>query len=181
MLRPLFCNSTLMNPPLDNLDAEALYQTLLLQIQTELADAPNLALVGIHSGGAWIAERLAKDLKLENALGFIDVSFYRDDYAQKGLPATVKSTQIPFDVENATILLVDDVLYTGRTTRAAINELFDYGRPGKILLASLIDRGDRELPIAASFVALTVSVPKNQVLELHRTDDNIFSLTVEHV
>ncbi|NLC23250.1 MAG: bifunctional pyr operon transcriptional regulator/uracil phosphoribosyltransferase PyrR [Oxalobacter sp.] len=180
MLPPLFCNNTLMNPPLDNPDAEALYQTLLQQIQAELIDEPNLALVGIHSGGAWIAERMAKDLKLENPPGFIDVSFYRDDYAQKGLPAAVKPTQIPFDVGGATILLIDDVLYTGRTTRAAINELFDYGRPGKILLAALIDRGDRELPIAANFVALTVSIPKNQVLELHRTDDNIFSLTVEH-
>ncbi len=180
MRQPSFCNNTLMNPLPDNLDAEALYKTLLQQIQSQLAGTPNLALVGIHSGGAWIAERLSKDLKLENALGFIDVSFYRDDYAQKGLPAAVKPTQIAFDVENTTILLIDDVLYTGRTTRAAINELFDYGRPAKILLAALIDRGDRELPIAANFVALTVSIPKNQVLELHRTDDNIFSLTVEH-
>lgn len=180
MRLPSYCNNTLMNPLPDNLDAEALYKMLLQQIKTELADAPNLALVGIHSGGAWIAERMTKDLQLERTPGFIDVSFYRDDYAQKGLPAAVKPTQIPFDVENATILLIDDVLYTGRTTRAAINELFDYGRPAKILLASLIDRGERELPIAANFVALTVSIPKKQVLELHRTDDNIFSLTVEH-
>ncbi|MCL1887075.1 MAG: bifunctional pyr operon transcriptional regulator/uracil phosphoribosyltransferase PyrR [Betaproteobacteria bacterium] len=169
-----------MNPSPDNLDAEALYKTLLQQIQTELINVPNLALVGIHSGGAWIAERMTKDLQLENPPGFIDVSFYRDDYAQKGLPPAVKPTHIPFDVENATILLIDDVLYTGRTTRAAINELFDYGRPAKILLAALIDRNSRELPIAANFVALTLSVPKNQVLALHRTDDNIFSLTVEH-
>lgn len=175
-----FCNSISMNPSLDNLDAEALYKTLFEQIQTKLSGIPNLALVGIYSGGAWVAERMAKDLQLENPPGFIDVSFYRDDYAQKGLPPEVKSTQIPFDVEGATILLIDDVLYTGRTTRAAINELFDYGRPAKILLAALIDRGDRQLPIAADFVALSVSIPKNQVLELHRTDDNIFSLTVEH-
>ncbi|MDR0934147.1 MAG: bifunctional pyr operon transcriptional regulator/uracil phosphoribosyltransferase PyrR [Burkholderiaceae bacterium] len=169
-----------MNPLLDNLDAETLYQALLAQIRAELADEPNLALVGIHSGGAWIAERMAKDLGLSGDPGFIDVSFYRDDYAQKGLPAAVRPTRISFDVENAVILLIDDVLYTGRTTRAAINELFDYGRPAKVLLAALIDRGDRELPIAADFVALTVSIPKNQVLELHRTEDNIFSLTVEH-
>lgn len=180
MPRRSFCNSTLMNPLLDNLDAEALYQALLQQIRAEFADTPSLALVGIYSGGAWMAERMVQDLQLENPPGFIDVSFYRDDYAQKGLPAAVRPTQIPFDVEGATILLIDDVLYTGRTTRAAINELFDYGRPAKILLAALIDRGDRELPIAANFVALSVSIPKSQVLELHRTDDNIFSLTVEH-
>lgn len=169
-----------MNPSPENLNAEALYQALLEQIQTRLKGVPNLALVGIRSGGAWIAERMAKDINLANPPGFIDVSFYRDDYARKGLPATVKPTQIPFDVENATILLIDDILYTGRTTRAAINELFDYGRPAKILLAALVDRGDRELPIAADFVAATVSLSKNQVLELHRTDDHLFSLTVEH-
>ncbi|MCM1129270.1 MAG: bifunctional pyr operon transcriptional regulator/uracil phosphoribosyltransferase PyrR [Alistipes senegalensis] len=169
-----------MNLSPDNLNAEALYQALLAQIQARLAEMPNLALVGIRSGGAWIAERMAKDLHLPTPPGFIDVSFYRDDYAQKGLPATVKPTQIPFNVENATILLIDDVLYTGRTTRAAINELFDYGRPAKILLAALIDRGDRELPIAADFVAAAVSLSRNQVLALHRTNDHTFSLTVEH-
>jgi len=170
-----------MNPHPDNFDAEALYKTLLHKIRNKLSDMPNLVLVGIHSGGAWIAERLAKDLDLKSTPGFIDISFYRDDFARKGLPQAVKPTRIPFDVENATILLIDDVLYTGRTTRAAINELFDYGRPAKVLLAALIDRGDRELPIAANFVALTVSIPKNRKLELHRTDNNIFSLTVEHV
>lgn len=176
----LFCNSILMNPSLDNLDAEALYQVLLAQIQARVKNLPNLALVGIRSGGAWIAERMAKDLQLANPPGFIDVSFYRDDYAQKGLPATVKPTQIPFHVENATILLIDDILYTGRTTRAAINALFDYGRPAKILLAALVDRGNRELPIAADFVATTVSLSPKQVLELHQTDNHLFSLTVEH-
>ncbi len=180
MPQHLFCNSILMKPHLDNLDAEVLYKILLNQIKNEITDFSNLALVGIRSGGAWIAERMAKDLQIKNAPGFIDVSFYRDDYAKKGLPATVLPTKIPFDVENATILLIDDVLYTGRTTRAAINELFDYGRPAKILLAALIDRGDRELPIAANFIAKTVSIPKNQVIELRRTDNNIFSLTVEH-
>ena len=180
MPQPLFCNNISMKPFLDNLNAEALYKKLLQQIKTEISDISHLKLVGIRSGGAWIAERIAKDLQIDHAPGFIDVSFYRDDYAKKGLPASVLPTKIPFDVENATILLIDDVLYTGRTTRAAINELFDYGRPAKILLAALIDRGDRELPIAANFVALTVSIPKNQLIELHRTDNNTFSLTVEH-
>lgn len=169
-----------MTKDLQNIDAEALYQTLLSQIKATISNPAELSLVGIRSGGAWIAERMAKDLQIKQ-LGFIDVSFYRDDYAKKGLPASVKPTQISFDVKDATVLLVDDILFTGRTTRAAINELFDYGRPKKVMLATLVDRGSRELPIAPNFVAKTVSVPKTQKLVLHRTDDNIFSLTVENV
>ena len=163
------------NPPLN---AEALYATLAAQIKSALANTDGLAIVGIHSGGAWLAERLAAELQLPDRLGFIDVSFYRDDYAEKGLHHEVKPTQIPFDVDGATILLVDDVLYTGRTTRAAINELFDYGRPARILLAALVDRGGRELPIAADFVAATV--PLEDTLVLRRADDGRLSLTVDH-
>jgi pyrimidine operon attenuation protein/uracil phosphoribosyltransferase len=162
------------------LDAEALYRALVQQVTSATAGVERFAVVGIHSGGAWLAERLAADLKLDGQLGFIDVSFYRDDYAQKGLPAEVKPSQIPFEVEGATILLVDDVLYTGRTTRAAINELFDYGRPRRIMLAALVDRGGRELPIAADFVAHTVTLPQNQSLVLQRAEDGTFSLTVDH-
>lgn len=166
--------------PNPNLDAEALYLALAKQVKTSLAQAENLAIVGIYSGGAWLAERLAAELQLKDRLGFIDVSFYRDDYAEKGLHAEVKPTQIPFEVEGATILLVDDVLYTGRTTRAAINELFDYGRPAKIMLAALVDRGGRELPIAADFIADSISLPENQQLILQRADDGGLSLTVAH-
>ena len=180
MQLPLFCNNTSMNQSLTELNAEALYQKLLTQIRDALANTPKVAVVGIRSGGAWIAERVVDDLKLDNPPGFIDVSFYRDDYAQKGLPAEVKPTQIPFDVVDSTILLIDDVLYTGRTTRAAINELFDYGRPARILLAALVDRGERELPIAADFVAAHVSLEKNEKLVLQRLNDNTFSLTVEN-
>lgn len=177
---PFFYNNTSMNPSITELNAETLYCKLLTQVRQALSNEPNVAIVGIRSGGAWIAERIVSDLQLENAPGFIDVSFYRDDYAEKGLPAEVKPTQIPFDVEGATILLIDDVLYTGRTTRAAINELFDYGRPARILLATLIDRGGRELPIAADFVAANVSLDKNEKLVLQQSDDNSFSLTVEN-
>ena len=161
-------------------DAEALYQALLQQVRHGLLDAADVAIVGIHSGGAWLAERLAADLGLEARLGFIDVSFYRDDFAARGLHADVKPTQIPFDVDDATILLVDDVLYTGRTTRAAINELFDYGRPKRIMLAALVDRGGRELPVAADFVAQTISLSDQQQLVLQRAADGGFSLTVDH-
>jgi len=162
------------------LDAEALYQTLVQQIQAGLQGATEVALVGIHSGGAWLAERLASELGLAERLGFVDVSFYRDDFSEKGLRADVKPSQIPFDVEGATILLVDDVLYTGRTTRAAINELFDYGRPARVLLAALVDRGGRELPIAADFVAASVELSEQENLQLQRADDGRFSLTVVH-
>ena len=161
------------------LDAEALYGALLRQVQSGLADANDVAIVGIHSGGAWLAERLAGDLGLTARLGFIDVSFYRDDFAEKGLHADVKPTQIGFEVDGATILLVDDVLYTGRTTRAAINELFDYGRPAKIMLAALVDRGGRQLPIAADFVAATVTLEGLQALVLQRADDGQFTLTID--
>ena len=169
-----------MTIPNPELDAEVLYQVLAKQVKSGLANAENVAIVGIHSGGAWLAERLAAELQLTERLGFIDVSFYRDDFAEKGLRPDVKPTQIPFDVDGATILLVDDVLYTGRTTRAAINELFDYGRPARIMLAALADRGGRELPIAADFVAQTVSIPDQQSLVLQRADDGRFSLTVDH-
>jgi len=160
-------------------DAEALYQVLLEQLRCALADAPDLAIVGIHSGGAWLAERLALDLGLRGRLGFIDVSFYRDDYAKKGLHPDVKPTQIGFDVDRATIVLVDDVLYTGRTTRAAINVLFDYGRPARIVLAALADRGGRELPVAPDFVAVHVSLAAHQALVLRRGADGTLSLTTE--
>ncbi len=166
------------------LDAEQLYRNLSEQIKqlvhTNVA-TKNLALVGIHSGGAWLAQRLAKELQLNERLGFIDVSFYRDDYAQRGLHPDVKPTHIPFDVDHATIILVDDVLYTGRTTRAAINELFDYGRPARILLAALIDRGGRELPVAADFVAHRAEFDAKSSIHLHRAADGVLTLTIDTI
>jgi pyrimidine operon attenuation protein/uracil phosphoribosyltransferase len=166
--------------PHPELDAEALYAALARQVKDALASVDNVALVGIYSGGAWLADRLAAELQIDGRLGYIDVSFYRDDYAEKGLPAEVKPSHIPFDVNGATILLLDDVLYTGRTTRAAINELFDYGRPARIMLAALVDRGERELPIAADFVAHTVALRPGERLVLQRADDGKFSFTVDH-
>ncbi|HEY4542972.1 MAG TPA: bifunctional pyr operon transcriptional regulator/uracil phosphoribosyltransferase PyrR [Noviherbaspirillum sp.] len=165
--------------PTPDFDAEALYRTLAGQVTVALSGASKIAVVGIYSGGAWIAERLAAELNVQS-IGYIDVSFYRDDFAEKGLPAEVKPTHIPFDVEGATVLLVDDVLYTGRTTRAAINELFDYGRPARVMLAALIDRGGRELPVAADFVAERINLDQDQRLVLQRAEDGRFSLTVEH-
>lgn len=166
-----------MNLP--DLDAESLYQQLESELKAALAGTPRLAIVGIYSGGAWLAARLATALGVSEP-GYIDVSFYRDDYAKRGLKEEVRPSQIPFEVEGATILLVDDVLYTGRTTRAAINTLFDYGRPAKIMLAALVDRGGRELPVAADFVAKTVSLPQSQILVLQKAHDGRLSLTVDH-
>jgi len=160
-------------------DAEALYRELLGQVRAGLDGVPDAAIVGIHSGGAWLAERLAKDLDLTNRLGSIDVSFYRDDYAKKGLHPDVKPTHIRFPVDGATVVLVDDVLQTGRTVRAAINVLFDYGRPACIRLAALADRGGRELPVAADYVGTRATLAPNQSLCLQRDEAGQLSLTIE--
>ena len=147
-------------------DAEAQCRELAEMIRPGLT--PDTALVGIYSGGAWIAERLRELLGLKEETGLIDVSFYRDDFAEKGLHAQVKPTSIPFDVEGRHIVLVDDVLYTGRTTRAAVNELFDYGRPAAIDLAVLADRGEHELPIAATWKVWDVRLAPGQSLQLEQ-------------
>lgn len=161
-------------------DAEALYGELLAQVRAGLAGVADAAIVGIHSGGAWLAERLARDLGLAERTGAIDVSFYRDDYARKGLHPDVKPTHIRFPVDGATIVLVDDVLQTGRTVRAAINVLFDYGRPACIKLAALADRGGRELPVAVDFVGVRANLAPHQSLSLQRDAAGQLSLTIEH-
>ena len=149
-------------------DAEAQCRQLADLIRPHLGKNP--ALVGIYSGGAWIAERLKELLGLSEEIGLIDVSFYRDDFSEKGLHPQVKPTLIPFDVEGRHIILVDDVLYTGRTTRAAVNELFDYGRPAAVDLVVLADRGGRELPIAATWGIWDVSLLAGQNLVLEKRD-----------
>jgi len=137
-------------------------------------------LIGIHSGGAWVAERLGAMLPGDHPVGYIDVSFYRDDYAQKGLRAKLASTNLPFEVPGSRIVLVDDVLYTGRSVRAAINEIFDYGRPQSIELAVLIDRGGRELPIQATYVGARLAVARDLSIVLQRHLDGSLELSVEH-
>ncbi|MCW8854987.1 MAG: bifunctional pyr operon transcriptional regulator/uracil phosphoribosyltransferase PyrR [Gammaproteobacteria bacterium] len=109
-------------------------------------------MVGIHTGGAWLAERLHKLLKIKQPLATLDISFYRDDFSRIGMNPQVKSSQLPPQIENCHIVLIDDVLQSGRTIRAAMNELFDYGRPASITLACLIERSGRELPIQADVV-----------------------------
>ena len=135
--------------------------------------------VGIYSGGAWIAERLAAMIDGDHPLGYIDVSFYRDDFGRTGLKPEVKRTELPFEVEGATIVLVDDVLYTGRSVRAAINELFDFGRPARIELAVLVDRGGRELPIEPTYTGARLAVARDLSIVLSREEGGKLKLTTE--
>ena len=157
-------------------DAEAALTVLVERMHGAIAyDA---AFVGIYSGGAWVAERLAALIPGNHPLGFIDVSYYRDDYARTGLKGGARRSELKFDVDGATIVLVDDVLYTGRSVRAAINELFDFGRPAKIELAVLIDRGGRELPIEADYVGARLAVARDLSIVLSQDSDRL-SLAVE--
>lgn len=159
-------------PPLP--DPEALIDALIAQLRGRI-DA-QVGLIGIRTGGVWVAERLRTALGITAPPGSIDVSFYRDDYGKVGLHPGVKPSEIAFAVEGRDVLLVDDVLHTGRTVRAAINEIFDYGRPRKVWLAALVDRGGRELPYAADAVGATLSVPPDQRVDLMRAQDGRLSL-----
>jgi pyrimidine operon attenuation protein/uracil phosphoribosyltransferase len=160
---------------MSSIDAEALYRSVLEQIRAAYGDglggADGAVLAGIYSGGAWLAERLARDLNVAS-FGVVNVALHRDDYAKKGLHAQASPTSLPFDVNQRHIVLVDDVLYTGRTVRAALNELYDFGRPASVELAVLADRGGRELPVAARFVGGVVEVPAGATLVLARDTTN---------
>ena len=156
-------------------DAEDLLLTLIERMRADIG--PETGLIGIHTGGVWVAERLHAALGLEVPLGTLDVSFYRDDYGIIGLHRDVKRSNIPFEVDARPLVLVDDVLYTGRTIRAAMNELFDYGRPASIRLAALIDRGGRELPIAAQWIGAAIEVARGESIELERSDQGRLGLS----
>ncbi|MDO5626590.1 MAG: bifunctional pyr operon transcriptional regulator/uracil phosphoribosyltransferase PyrR [Pseudomonadota bacterium] len=158
------------------LDAEALYAELTQGIRPLIA--PGTRLVGIVSGGQWLAERLHADLALPGAPGAISSAMHRDDFAKRGLAAAAQ-TALPFEVDGADVLLLDDVLHTGRTVRAVLNELFDYGRPARVRMAVLVDRGGRQLPVAADVAAARVSLPAAQSLRLARADDGQFSFHVQ--
>jgi pyrimidine operon attenuation protein / uracil phosphoribosyltransferase len=157
-------------------DAEQLVAELAAKLRPALT--PNTALVGILTGGAWIAEKLNAALGGKLPVGTLDISFYRDDYEEVGLHRHIKPTSIGFDVAGRDIVLVDDILYTGRTVRGAMNELFDYGRPASIKLAVLVDRGGRELPVAAEFIATTLVVPADASLHLDRSADGKLCLSL---
>jgi len=159
------------------LNAEALYLELLRGVRS-LCTA-NTRLVGITSGGAWLAERLQRDLALPGESGQVSSVMHRDDFAQRGLSAGGQ-TSLPFEVDGADILVLDDVLYTGRTIRAVLNEIFDYGRPARVQLAVLVDRGGRQLPIQADYAAARVALPETQSLALARDSAGTFSFEVKN-
>ncbi len=150
-----------MTPP----DAEALYAQLRTRVQALLDAEPATRIVGIATGGAWIAERLHADLKQPGACGVVSSVMHRDDFARRGLASSVQ-TQLPFDVNGAKLLLVDDVLYTGRTIRAAMGALMDLGRPRNIQLAVLIDRGHRELPIRPDYIGRNVPTARDEKIDV---------------
>lgn len=159
------------------LDAEALYLNLLKGVESLMNEKTKL--VGITSGGAWLAKRLAQDLSSQPQVGTISSAMHRDDFDQRGL-SSGGQTLLPFEVEGADILLIDDVLFTGRTIRAVINELFDYGRPERVRLAVLVDRGERELPIEAHFCAARFGLQKEQSLALALDDQGNFHFSLEN-
>jgi pyrimidine operon attenuation protein/uracil phosphoribosyltransferase len=150
------------------LDAGALLDRLADELARWLAQSgcSDPLMVGIHTGGAWVAEQLHARLGFREPLGRLDIAFYRDDFTRVGMHPQVRPSQLPFDVEARHLVLVDDVLYTGRTIRAALNELFDYGRPASVALAVLIDRGGRELPIAADVAGTTLELPPERHIKL---------------
>ncbi|WP_019430609.1 bifunctional pyr operon transcriptional regulator/uracil phosphoribosyltransferase PyrR [Limnohabitans sp. Rim47] len=158
------------------LDAQALYLELLRGVRSLCK--PDTRLVGITSGGAWLAERLQRDLGQSGEAGQVSSVMHRDDFAQRGLSAGGQ-THLPFEVDGVDILVLDDVLYTGRTIRAVLNEIFDYGRPARVQLAVLVDRGGRQLPIQADFAAARVALPETQSLALARDSAGNFSFEVE--
>ncbi len=159
-----------------SLDAPTLYQELLKGGMNLLESETKL--IGIASGGVWLAQQLQADLARPGKAGVISSSMHRDDFSKRGLAHSVQ-TQLPFDVNGQDILLVDDVLYTGRTIRAVLNELFDYGRPARVRLAVLVDRGGRQLPVQADFAAARVSLPATQSLALARSESGVFSFNIE--
>jgi pyrimidine operon attenuation protein / uracil phosphoribosyltransferase len=150
------------------LDAENLINVLAHELTEHHPISPDTAIIGIHTGGAWVAERLHKLLGGKHALGTLAVTLHRDDFSSIGLHHQKKSTEIDFAVEGRPILLVDDVIYTGRSLRAALNELFDFGRPASVKLACLVDRGGREMPFHADAIGMKMTLPADQELELIR-------------
>jgi len=140
-------------------------------VEEKSIEAP--VMIGIHSAGVLVAERLHENLQIKEALGKLNITFYRDDFSRIGLHPQIKPSEIPFNLENKHIILVDDVLYTGRTIRAAMNELFDYGRPASITLAVLIDRGNRELPVEANVVGFQQTLSPESYFKLSQEESGL--------
>lgn len=169
-----------MNSPARfDLDAEALYLSLRERVREMLAARPGSVLVGIWSGGAWLVMRLHADLGLPGEPGVISSSLHRDDFGERGMASGSDATKLGFEIEGRHILLIDDVLFTGRTIRATINELYDFGRPASVSLAVLVDRGGRQLPIEPAYAAAKVDLQPAQRLSLVRDEAGRFSFAIK--
>ena len=151
-----------------NLNLEQLLEQMYTGISQKLQnlDPEDVVMIGIHTGGFWIAEKIYQRLNLPTPLGSLNISFYRDDFTKIGLHPEVKPSQLPAGLDDKHIILIDDVLFTGRTIRAALNEIFDYGRPASVTLAVLLDRGERELPICAEITGQKISLKPDQQIKL---------------
>nr|WP_228151225.1 bifunctional pyr operon transcriptional regulator/uracil phosphoribosyltransferase PyrR [Tamilnaduibacter salinus] len=139
-------------------------------VRRQYQQLDNPALVGIRTGGVWLANRLHERLGLSEPIGELDISFYRDDFSRLGLNPRVRPSSLPFETQGRNIVLVDDVIMSGRTIRAAMNELFDYGRPARIVLATLLDLGARELPVQPDIAGQSLTLPRDKRLKLRGPD-----------
>jgi len=168
---------------IESIDIDGLFSRMAADLRSYLAARGRAKplIIGIHTGGIWVAQRLCRELALESPLGELNIAFYRDDFSRIGTHPTVAPSRLPFGIEERDIVLVDDVLHTGRTIRAAMNEIFDYGRPASISLVVLIERNGRELPVQADVVGkslelkpdehVKLSGPEPLALHIQRPDD----------
>ena len=162
-------------------DIDQFIDAMLTEIRAAIPedDLSELLMIGIHTGGVWIAERLHRKLNIQQPLGKLNIAFYRDDFSRIGTHPQVTPSKLPFDIEDKHLLLVDDVLHTGRTIRAALNEIFDYGRPASVRLAVLIDRGEHELPIQADFMGKSLTLEPGEHVKLCAAENPSGDLTLE--
>lgn len=168
-----------MTIPATNTDIQILLTAMAEEVRQTLGDKKPL-LIGIHSGGAWIAKQLAEILGadfFDAPLGTLNIAYYRDDFTRIGMHPQVTPSDLPFAVDDRHLLLVDDVLYSGRTIRAALNEIFDYGRPSSVTLAVLVERNGRELPIQADIIGKSLTMPGDEHIKL-KNNDGLLTLTL---
>jgi pyrimidine operon attenuation protein / uracil phosphoribosyltransferase len=149
-------------------EIDAALDEMAMKIDAALraGDRENAVLIGIRTGGVWVAEQLHRRLKLGETVGSLNIAYHRDDFARKGLHPTVEASDLPFDIDDRHVVLVDDILYTGRTVRAALNEIFDYGRPASVMLVVLVDRGGRELPINPDVAGMQMTLKAGEHVKL---------------
>jgi pyrimidine operon attenuation protein/uracil phosphoribosyltransferase len=169
-------------PQSKDLDTRALLDTLSSELRNLLKDRniESPVMIGIHTGGLWVAEELHNNLNLQQPLGALNISFYRDDFTRIGMHPQVQPSSLPVSVDDQHIILVDDVLHTGRTIRAALNEIFDYGRPASVMLVVLVERDNRELPISADIAATRITLDQNEHINLYRDEKtHVLSLSIE--